>query len=312
MPAADVRGCLRGADGRLGGHRAPRGNGAAALRGNDGDPRVAVGVGTAIIGTSTAWLVTATRFPGHRILEVALALPLAFPAYVLAYAYTDFLDHPGIVQTTLRDLTGWGPRDYWFPEIRSTGGAAAMLTFVLYPYVYLLARAAFMRQSATAYIAARTLGRGAVGRVLQGLGAGGPPGHRGRCPAGADGDARGLRHRRPISASRPSPPASTSWFSCSTARRRRSLRSVFWPWRWSSPRWNGGKGGFSATTTPGGGSSGWSLWRCGVARPQAVAAVCGLPVVFGFLLPAGILLSLASGARTPAHPALPGVPAAIR
>jgi hypothetical protein len=96
-----------------------------------------VGFGTAIIGTSTAWLVTATRFPGHRILEVALALPLAFPAYVLAYAYTDFLDHPGIVQTTLRDLTGWGPRDYWFPEIRSTGGAAAMLTFVLYPYVYL-------------------------------------------------------------------------------------------------------------------------------------------------------------------------------
>jgi iron(III) transport system permease protein len=119
-----------------------------------------VGLGTAIIGTSTAWLVTATRFPGRRWLEVALALPLAFPAYVLAYAYTDFLDHPGIVQSTLRDLTGWGPRDYWFPEIRSLGGAAAMLTFVLYPYVYLLARAAFLQQSATAYIAARTLGRG--------------------------------------------------------------------------------------------------------------------------------------------------------
>jgi iron(III) transport system permease protein len=128
---------------------------------------VAVGVGTAIIGTSTAWLVTATRFPGHRILEVALALPLAFPDYVLAYAYTDFLDHPGIVQTTLRDLTGWGPRDYWFPEIRSTGGAAAMLTFVLYPYVYLLARAAFMRQSATAYIAARTLGAGPWGAFFK-------------------------------------------------------------------------------------------------------------------------------------------------
>jgi iron(III) transport system permease protein len=119
-----------------------------------------VGVGTAVIGTGTAWLVTATRFPGRRILEIALALPLTYPAYVLAYAYTDFLDHPGWVQSTLRDLTGWGPRAYWFPEIRSLGGAAAMLTFVLYPYVYLLARAAFLRQSSTAYIAARTLGQG--------------------------------------------------------------------------------------------------------------------------------------------------------
>jgi hypothetical protein len=223
---------------------------------------VAVGLGTAIIGTSTAWLVTATRFPGHRILEVALALPLAFPAYVLAYAYTDFLDHPGIVQTTLRDLTGWGPRDYWFPEIRSTGGAAAMLTFVLYPYVYLLARAAFLRQSATAYIAARTLGAGPVGRVLQGLGAGGAPRHRGRSAAGADGDARGLRHRvlfrRPDLRHRHLP---VSWFSLFDRGRRRSLRCVFWPWRWSSPRWNGGKGGFSGTTPPGGGSSGCSPWR---------------------------------------------------
>ncbi len=119
---------------------------------------VLVGLGTGVIGTGAAWLVTATRFPGRRMLEVALALPLAFPAYVLAYAYTDFLDHPGWVQTTLRDLTGWGPRDYWFPEIRSIGGAAAMLTLVLYPYVYLLTRAAFLQQSATAYIAARTLG----------------------------------------------------------------------------------------------------------------------------------------------------------
>ena len=70
-------------------------------------------------------------------------IPLAFPAYVLAYAYTHVLDHPGIVQATLRDLTGWGARDYWFPEIRSLGGAATMLILVLYPYVYLLARAAF-------------------------------------------------------------------------------------------------------------------------------------------------------------------------
>ena len=117
-----------------------------------------VGIGTAVIGTATAWLVTACQFPGRRVFEILLALPLAFPAYVLAYAYTDLLDHPGLVQTTLREITGWGPRDYWFPEIRSVGGAALMLIFVLYPYVYLLARAAFLRQSTTAYSAARSLG----------------------------------------------------------------------------------------------------------------------------------------------------------
>jgi len=117
-----------------------------------------VAIGTFVIGTGTAWLVTMTDFPGRRILEVALVIPLAFPAYVLAYAYTHVLDHPGIVQSTLRDVMGWGPRDYWFPEIRSLGGAAVMLTLVLYPYVYLLARAAFLQQSATTYFAARALG----------------------------------------------------------------------------------------------------------------------------------------------------------
>lgn len=119
-----------------------------------------VALGTAVIGAGTAWLVTLCRFPGQRVFEIVLALPLAFPAYVLAYAYTNFLDHPGPVQSALRAVTGWGPRDYWFPEIRSLGGAALMLTFVLYPYVYLLSRAAFLRQSPTAYFAARTMGHG--------------------------------------------------------------------------------------------------------------------------------------------------------
>jgi len=118
-----------------------------------------VGISTAVIGSVTAWLVTVYRFPGVRILEVALALPLAFPAYVMAYAYTHMLDHPGPVQAALRAVTGWGPRDYWFPEVRSLGGAALMLTIVLYPYVYLLARASFRQQSANAFLVARTLGR---------------------------------------------------------------------------------------------------------------------------------------------------------
>ncbi|PRY77389.1 ABC transporter permease [Marivita geojedonensis] len=124
---------------------------------------VLVVVFSTVIGTVSAWLVTTTEFRGRRLLEIALVLPLAFPAYVLAYAYTHVLDHPGIVQTTLRAVTGWGPRDYWFPEIRSLGGAAAMLTFVLYPYVYLLARAAFASQSATTFYAAQSLGQTRLG-----------------------------------------------------------------------------------------------------------------------------------------------------
>ena len=69
--------------------------------------------GSAVIGASAAWLVTMTEFPGRRWLEIALALPLAFPAYVLAYGYTHVLDHPGIVQSTLRDVTGWEPLGLW-------------------------------------------------------------------------------------------------------------------------------------------------------------------------------------------------------
>ena len=119
---------------------------------------VLVSIGTFAIGVGAAWLVTMTRFPGVRLFEIALVIPLAFPAYVLAYGYTHVLDHPGIVQTALRGAMGWGPRDYWFPEIRSLGGAAAMLVLVLYPYVYLLARASFLQQSGSTFMAARALG----------------------------------------------------------------------------------------------------------------------------------------------------------
>ncbi|MEO0937606.1 MAG: iron ABC transporter permease [Pseudomonadota bacterium] len=128
---------------------------------------VLVGTGTTLVGTGAAWLVVTRDFPGRRVLEVLLVVPLAFPAYVLAYAYTHILDHPGIVQSTLRDVMGWGPRDYWFPEIRSLGGAAAMLTLVLYPYVYLLARATFKLQAATPYYAALSLGQSPLGAFLR-------------------------------------------------------------------------------------------------------------------------------------------------
>ena len=121
---------------------------------------IIVGTATFSIGVSAAWLVVMTEFPGRKFLEVTLVIPMAFPPYVLAYAYTHLLDHPGIVQATLREVMGWGPQDYWFPEIRSLGGAAAMLTLVLYPYVYLLARAGFIGQGAAAFFTARSLGRG--------------------------------------------------------------------------------------------------------------------------------------------------------
>ncbi len=119
-----------------------------------------VGIGVSVIGVATAWLVTMTRFPGSRIFEWALLLPLAVPGYVIGYTYAGLLDFAGPVQTLLRATFGWTKADYWFPELRSLEGAILMLTLVLYPYVYLLARAAFLSQSVCALEVSRTLGRG--------------------------------------------------------------------------------------------------------------------------------------------------------
>src|SRR5688572_6556420 len=119
-----------------------------------------VGIGVTVIGVATAWITTMCRFPGRGFFEWALILPLAVPAYVMAYAYTDFLQFTGPVQTWLRSYFGWGPREYWFPEVRSVGGAAVIFSFVFYPYVYLLARAAFLEQAAAMVEAGRSLGYG--------------------------------------------------------------------------------------------------------------------------------------------------------
>lgn len=125
---------------------------------------VLVAVGVISCGVLSAWLVTGYQFPGQRFLEWALVLPMAMPAYVMAYAYTDWLQASGPVQSILRDFTGWQVREYWFPEIRSLPGAAAMLSFALYPYVYLLARSAFLEQSRSSYEVAQLAGYGAWGR----------------------------------------------------------------------------------------------------------------------------------------------------
>ena len=118
-----------------------------------------VGIGVCLIGVGTAWLVTMCRFWGSTWLQWGLLLPLAAPAYLLAYTYTEMLDYFGPVQVALRNLFDWtGVEDYWFPEIRSLGGAAIMLLLVLYPYVYLLARVAFLEQSVCTMEASRSLG----------------------------------------------------------------------------------------------------------------------------------------------------------
>lgn len=119
-----------------------------------------VGLGVTMVGVGAAWLVTMCQFPGRKIFDWALVLPLAVPAYVIAYVYTDFLQHAGPVQSFLRELTGWGPRDYVFPNIRSLPGAISIFILVFYPYVYLLARTGFLEQSARPLEAARSLGAG--------------------------------------------------------------------------------------------------------------------------------------------------------
>ncbi|AXQ93511.1 iron ABC transporter permease [Cereibacter azotoformans] len=119
---------------------------------------------TAAVGTGAAWLVTMYRFPGARVLDHALLFPLAIPAYIGAYALADFFDYSGALQTTLRGLAGWqSARDYWFPEVRSRWAAILVLSSALYPYVYLLARAAFREQSGASYEVARALGKGPWG-----------------------------------------------------------------------------------------------------------------------------------------------------
>ncbi len=113
----------------------------------------------AVAGVGTAWIVTAYEFPGRSVFVWLLPLPLAFPTYIVAYVYVDILDGFGPVQTALRALFGFqSAADYWFPNVRSLGGAIIAMGFVLYPYVYLATRAMFQTQSATLIEMARSLG----------------------------------------------------------------------------------------------------------------------------------------------------------
>ena len=161
LPVASVLGSVLAGGGDTWAHLAA--TGLARYAGNTLLLLAGVACGVISIGVLSAWLVTVYRFPGRDFLEWALMLPLAVPAYVMAYAYTDWLQFAGPVQTSLRAATGWQAREYWFPEIRSLGGAIAMLSLALYPYVYLIARTAFLELSRSAIEAGRLAGLSAWG-----------------------------------------------------------------------------------------------------------------------------------------------------
>ena len=165
LPVALVMASLFQASGDTWSHLAQ--TGLPRFIGNTALLLLGVAWGVISMGVLSAWLITVYRFPGRDVLQWALMLPLAMPAYVMAYAYTDWLQFTGPVQTALRSLTGWGPRDYWFPEIRSLAGAAAMLSFALYPYVYLIARTAFLEMPRSAIEAGRLAGYGAWGAFFR-------------------------------------------------------------------------------------------------------------------------------------------------
>lgn len=126
-----------------------------------------VAFGVLLLGIPTAWLTSVCQFPGRRWLSWALLLPLAVPAYIIAYTYTGILDFAGPVQTMIRDLSGLGYGEYWFFEVRSLAGAIVMLSLVLYPYVYLMARAAFLEQSANTLEVSRSLGYSHMGAFFK-------------------------------------------------------------------------------------------------------------------------------------------------
>ncbi len=126
-----------------------------------------VGLLTLLLGTATAWIVTMYRFPGRAVLDRLLVIPLAVPTYIVAYCYVEVLDYSGPVQEALRAAFGWSSiKDYWFPDIRTLPGAILIMSVVLYPYVYLSARASFVSQSICALEVARTLGRTPFGAFI--------------------------------------------------------------------------------------------------------------------------------------------------
>jgi iron(III) transport system permease protein len=260
---------------------------------------IGVGIGVLVLGVATAWLVAMCRFPGQRSWEWALLLPLAVPTYVIAYAYTDFLQFAGPLQSGLREMLGWGRGDYWFPQIRSLGGAVTVMTLVLYPYVYLLARAAFLEQSVCVLEVGRTLGRGPwrlFGTVALPLAR----------PAIAGGTALALMETlndfgavQHFGVDTFTTGIYRTWFGLGepvAAAQLASLLLVFVVFLVLLERYSRGEARFFNATSryrvlPRHELSGW--------RGALACATCAVPVVLGFLLPAGLLGQMAVTAGDP-------------
>lgn len=252
-----------------------------------------VGLGVAALGVGAAWLVTRHEFPLRAQFEWALVLPLAMPAYVMAYTYTDLLQYVGPVQTALREAFGWRRADYWFPDVRSTGGAVVMFVLVLYPYVYMLARTAFIERAGGLVEVARVMGL----TPWQGFLRVSLPLAR---PAIAGGVALALMETLADYGTVSYFAVQTfttgiyrAWFSLGDRVAAAQLALALLAFVIGVlvlERLSRGRSRFHDTT----------LRRGGVARQQlrgvrALAALvaCALPLLLGFLLPAGLLLEMA-------------------
>ena len=251
-----------------------------------------VGLGVSVLGVGTAWLVTACRFPGRRALEWMLVLPLAAPAYVLAYAYTDVLQFSGPLQSALRSAIGWQAGEYWFPEVRSLSGAIAMFSLALYPYVYLLSRATFLERSLSALEAGRLLGYGPVRSFF----AIALPLAR---PAIAAGVALALMETLADFGTVSYFAVQTfttgiyhAWLSLGDRVAAGQLSTLLLALVFAVlllERWNRGRARFHTSAS----QRRESLYVLAGARRWLAALVCALPVLLGFVLPAGILLFMA-------------------
>lgn len=251
-----------------------------------------VGTGVVILGVSTAGLVTLCRFPGRRLFEWALLLPLSAPAYVLAYTYTDFLQFSGPVQRSLRRIFDLQPGSYWFPNVRSLEGAILMLVLVLYPYVYLSARVAFLQQSVRTLEVSRSLGYGPWGSFMRvALPLARPSIMAGVMLAlmetlndygtvqffGVDTFTTGI-HR--------------TWYGLGervAATQLAVLLLIVILFLVLLERWSRRRARYFQTSQRGERIQGYVL--TGI-RSWGAVAICGVPILFGFLVPGGVLLAM--------------------
>ncbi len=281
-----------------------------------------VGALTLAIGTATAWFVTMYRFPGRALIDRLLVIPLAMPTYIVAYCYGDLLDFAGPVQSWLRASFGWTTASaYWFPEIRSLWGGIFVLSLVLYPYVYLTARASFVQQSVCVLEVARTLGCSALGTFWSVA----LPLAR---PALAAGVALALMEClndlgavQYLGIETLTVSVYTTWLQRSNLGGAAQLATVMLllvGLLFAAERFARGRGRFHHTTgryrsIPFSDVEGW--------RGYLAAAICALPFVLGFLVPFGVLIqpalqfapeALAAGFwRTAGHSMLLAATAAV-